>query len=159
MLEYLHLKNVGPAPEMEVELAPRLNLITGDNGLGKSFLLDVAWWALTRRWPHDLNPRLTSGYAARPTDPRREASIRFRLQSKHTGVEYESVYVPRDDVTSTGNGASSPAPSPVAGTERAGGAPPEGPPSVAHPSGRASSSSNTGHMVAFVTGAPNHPPV
>ena len=33
-----------------MELAPRLNLITGDNGLGKSFLLDVAWWALTRTW-------------------------------------------------------------------------------------------------------------
>ena len=46
MLEYLHLKNVGPAPEMEMQLAPRLNLITGDNGLGKSFLLDVAWWCL-----------------------------------------------------------------------------------------------------------------
>ena len=29
---------------------------------------NVAWWALTRRWPRDLNPRLTSGYAARPTD-------------------------------------------------------------------------------------------
>lgn len=38
------MHNVGPAPEMEVELAPRLNLITGDNGLGKSFLLDVAFW-------------------------------------------------------------------------------------------------------------------
>lgn len=46
MLKSIHLKNVGPAPEMEMELAPRLNLITGDNGLGKSFLLDVAWWAL-----------------------------------------------------------------------------------------------------------------
>jgi hypothetical protein len=50
MLEYLRLKNVGPAPEMEMELAPRLNLITGDNGLGKTFLLDVAWWVLTRTW-------------------------------------------------------------------------------------------------------------
>lgn len=50
MLELLHLKNVGPAPEMRMELASRLNLITGDNGLGKSFLLDVAWWALTRNW-------------------------------------------------------------------------------------------------------------
>ena len=47
MLEKLHLKNVGPAPELEMEFAPRVNLITGDNGLGKSFLLDVAWWALT----------------------------------------------------------------------------------------------------------------
>ena len=49
MIEYLHLENVGPAPELTMELGPRLNLITGDNGLGKSFLLDVAWWALTRR--------------------------------------------------------------------------------------------------------------
>lgn len=47
MLEYLRLENVGPAPSME--LAPRLNLLTGDNGLGKSFLLDCAWWALTQK--------------------------------------------------------------------------------------------------------------
>jgi hypothetical protein len=50
MLEYLHLKNVGPAPEMKMELAPRLNLITGDNGLGKTLLLDIAWWVLTQTW-------------------------------------------------------------------------------------------------------------
>jgi hypothetical protein len=54
MLESLHLQNVGPAPEMKMELAPRLNLITGDNGLGKSFLLDVAWWALTRTWAREM---------------------------------------------------------------------------------------------------------
>ena len=29
MLESLHLLNVGPAPEMKMELAPRLNLIRG----------------------------------------------------------------------------------------------------------------------------------
>lgn len=50
MLEFLRLQEVGPAPETELALAPRLNLITGDNGLGKSFLLDVAWWAMTRTW-------------------------------------------------------------------------------------------------------------
>ena len=66
MLEYIHLKNVGPAAEMRMELAPRLNLLTGDNGLGKSFLLDIAWWTLTRRWPKDVNPRLASGMMARP---------------------------------------------------------------------------------------------
>jgi hypothetical protein len=70
MLKYLHLTNVGPSPEMMLKLAPRLNLVTGDNGLGKSFLLDVAWWALTRRWPQDVNSKLTSGYAARPSDIR-----------------------------------------------------------------------------------------
>ncbi|MFO7563944.1 MAG: AAA family ATPase [Enhygromyxa sp.] len=50
MLERLKLRDVGPADEMQLELAPRLNIITGDNGLGKSFLLDVAWWALTGAW-------------------------------------------------------------------------------------------------------------
>ncbi len=104
MLERLHLKNVGPAPELTMELAPRLNLITGDNGLGKSFLLDVAWWALTRRWPHDINPLLTSGYAARPTDVRKPATIGFRLESKVTSVEYESTYAPRDEAWSGKSG-------------------------------------------------------
>jgi hypothetical protein len=54
MLRSIHLKNVGPAPEMTMDLAPRLNLVTGDNGLGKSFLLDVAWWALTRTWAREM---------------------------------------------------------------------------------------------------------
>jgi AAA domain, putative AbiEii toxin, Type IV TA system len=97
MLEYLRLRNVGPAPEMKMELAPRLNLITGDNGLGKSFLLDVAWWALTRKWPQDLNTKLTSGYAARPTDIKKPASIEFRVTSKTKSVTYESQYVPREE--------------------------------------------------------------
>lgn len=93
MLESLHLKNVGPASEMTMELAPRLNLITGDNGLGKSFLLDVAWWALTRKWPHDLNPRLTSGYPARPTENTRPATIAFQLNTGRTKpARYESSY-------------------------------------------------------------------
>ena len=97
MLHHLHLKNVGPAPEMRLDLGPRLNLITGDNGLGKSFLLDVTWWALTRRWPHELNHRMTSGYTARPTDPKRPASIGFELTSKSGVVGYESQYSPRDE--------------------------------------------------------------
>ena len=97
MLEYLHLKNVGPAPELTMELGSRLNLITGDNGLGKSFLLDVAWWALTRRWPHDVNGKLTSGYAAQPTDRGSPATIDFRLTSKRGHVGYTSHYSPRDE--------------------------------------------------------------
>src|SRR5207244_8728544 len=91
MLEYLHLKNVGPAPEMTLDLAPRLNLLTGDNGLGKSFLLDIAWWALTRRWPAEVNPALTTGRMARPTGPA-PASIEFRFDTVSTTETYESKF-------------------------------------------------------------------
>lgn len=52
MLEKLVLNHVGPADRLAFDpVAPRVNLLTGDNGLGKTFLLDVAWWALTRNWP------------------------------------------------------------------------------------------------------------
>ena len=97
MLEYLKLRNVGPAPEMEMRLAKRLNIITGDNGLGKTFLLDAAWWALTRKWPRELNPRLTFGYKALPTDPKRTATIEFQLTLKVKSVAYKSTWKPRDE--------------------------------------------------------------
>jgi hypothetical protein len=49
MLRALHTLNVGPAHELALTpLGARVNLLTGDNGLGKSFLLELAWWALTR---------------------------------------------------------------------------------------------------------------
>lgn len=55
MLRKLHLKGVGPAHEFgPIHFAGRLNFFTGDNGLGKSFLLDTAWWALTRTWARDV---------------------------------------------------------------------------------------------------------
>ncbi|MFL9456370.1 MULTISPECIES: AAA family ATPase [Nostocales] len=50
MLKELHLQQVGPTDRFDVEFAARLNIFTGDNGLGKSFLLDVAWWVLTGNW-------------------------------------------------------------------------------------------------------------
>jgi AAA domain, putative AbiEii toxin, Type IV TA system len=50
MLKEFHLQQVGPSNHFDVEFADRLNIFTGDNGLGKSFLLDVAWWILTGNW-------------------------------------------------------------------------------------------------------------
>ena len=92
MLEHLALDNVGPARAMQLDFAPRVNLITGDNGLGKSFLLDLAWWALTRRWPRDVNLRMTSGYPARPHNPARDARIRVGLRGQAGPVDYEAEY-------------------------------------------------------------------
>jgi hypothetical protein len=96
MLEYLRLENVGPAPSMEMEFADRINLLTGDNSLGKSFLLDCAWWALTQKWPQELNSNLTSGYKAMPRDPTKAAAIGFRVQSKTKPVEFTSKYARKD---------------------------------------------------------------
>ena len=99
MLEYLLLENTGPAHKMEIEFASRLNLLTGDNGLGKSFLLDTAWWALTQRWPREVNPRMSCGLPARPIDPAKEASISFRLSAKsgNRRVDNTLTYSQRDE--------------------------------------------------------------
>ncbi|MGE0706173.1 MAG: AAA family ATPase [Vicinamibacterales bacterium] len=70
---------------MTMDLEPRLNLITGDNGLGKSFLLDVAWWALTRTWAREIVvPK-----------PGAKAAISYAY-TKKTGPSYEftSTYEP-----------------------------------------------------------------
>lgn len=97
MLKELHLNQVGPCDSLHVHLQRRLNLITGDNGLGKSFLLDIAWWALTRRWPHDLNPALVSGYVARPTSAK-AGKIEFCVEGKrHKDLRYSSTFSPQDE--------------------------------------------------------------
>ncbi len=46
MLKFLRLGEVGPAAKLEIFLRPRLNIHTSGNGLGKSFLLDMVWWAI-----------------------------------------------------------------------------------------------------------------
>lgn len=51
MLSYLQLSEVGPFKQLTFEPGRRLNIITGDNGFGKTFLLECAWWALSGLWP------------------------------------------------------------------------------------------------------------
>lgn len=51
MLRSLTSEGIGPARRFDMTFGPRLNLVTGDNGLGKSFLLDLAWWVCARDWP------------------------------------------------------------------------------------------------------------
>jgi len=62
-LTYLGINALGPVSKAEMHLTERLNLVTGDNGLGKTFLLDCAWWALTSQW------------AGLPADPGRNAKL------------------------------------------------------------------------------------
>jgi hypothetical protein len=80
MLHHLAFRDVGPAPELSISLGPRINLITGDNGLGKTFLLEAAWWALTRTWAgYPLMPR--RGPNARPTLEYRSDAAKTKTSS------------------------------------------------------------------------------
>ncbi|MCI0471458.1 MAG: AAA family ATPase [Candidatus Aminicenantes bacterium] len=51
ILNFLQLNDVGPFRQLILEPGRRLNIITGDNSFGKSFLLECAWWALSGLWP------------------------------------------------------------------------------------------------------------
>ncbi len=66
MLKSIELHNLGPSQHMKVDFMPRLNLLTGDNGLGKTFIPDIAWWALARKWA-DLQALPDPDNSAQPT--------------------------------------------------------------------------------------------
>ena len=51
MLRKIVIENLGVFRHLSMEFAPRLNILCGTNGTGKSFLLDSVWFALTHRWP------------------------------------------------------------------------------------------------------------
>jgi hypothetical protein len=67
----LRLKNVGPAADMMIEFGQRLTILTGDNGLGKSFLLDFAWSAATGEWGKRSLP---------PPDSKTTPSVSYTLR-------------------------------------------------------------------------------
>lgn len=72
MLRTVQIAGVGPVDDLQIDLTERLNLITGDNGLGKSFILDAVWWTLTNTW------------ASVPLEPRRipaKASVTWKPES------------------------------------------------------------------------------
>ena len=95
MLKSLSLKNIGPAPFMDLDFGDRLNILTGDNGLGKSFLLDIIWWSLTRTWPAEVNPKLIAGKKAIPL-PGKKGEISFEFTGKSTkDNSYTSTFDPK----------------------------------------------------------------
>ena len=70
-LAVLHIHGTGPATDMLLRPARRLTIITGDNGLGKSFLMECAWWALTGNW---------AAHSALPTPGADDVYIEFSIQ-------------------------------------------------------------------------------
>lgn len=58
-----------------MDLADRINLFTGDNGLGKSFILDCAWYALSGHWTN------LPAYPREDAD-RYDPKISFQIESQ-----------------------------------------------------------------------------
>jgi len=80
---------------MRLDFAQRLNLLTGDNSLGKTFLLDVAWWALTQTWP---GKEEKEGMAWPLPGRRREATIASSFDAKTVSdVSHRSVFDPEKE--------------------------------------------------------------
>jgi len=88
MLKQIKLRHVGPAESMDIPFAPHLNILTGDNGLGKTFILDIAWWVLTRKW---------AGLPAWP-DPKKKGrpSIEFKVAAKNIEGMAECIHYNRN---------------------------------------------------------------
>ena len=72
IVDRLRLEHFRCFQRAEVHFAPGFNLITGDNGLGKSFLLDIAWWTSTG---------IEARYPARPQQDQDDASVVVTTES------------------------------------------------------------------------------
>lgn len=83
-LSYLATSGLGPAYRFVLEPAERLSLITGDNGLGKSFLLEAAWWALTGTWAG--RPSYPS-----PTQRNTDVEISFAIEGEHSKATRKTI--------------------------------------------------------------------
>lgn len=59
-LSSMQFENISPFDHIEVEISPRLNIFTGDNGLGKTLLLEAAWWGLSGQWTSEYLPSFTT---------------------------------------------------------------------------------------------------
>lgn len=79
MLKQFESKNVGPMMDGKLVFARKMNILTGDNSCGKSFLLDLIWFGIARCWPGDLNDRIVSGFSARPWDIKAAASLKYKF--------------------------------------------------------------------------------
>ena len=84
-VKQLEFREVGPARTLKYEPSRRLNLLIGDNSLGKTFLLDGVWWTITRNW------------IEYPAAPRRDVerslpTIQVTFDASIRNVQRRSVY-------------------------------------------------------------------
>lgn len=91
-LSKLELINVGPSDHIDISFSPRLNILTGDNGLGKTFILDCAWWALTNTWTgNEARPKYSQGS--------RNTSITYSISGKSKITQENKILFDNKNIT------------------------------------------------------------
>lgn len=89
ILSLLELEGIGPVSHLLFEPAERMNIITGDNGLGKTFILEAAWWALTGKW---------AGQAAYPNNRNlHPAKIKYLISGADKGKPQTIIYSTKEN--------------------------------------------------------------
>jgi hypothetical protein len=85
LLKSLSLTGIGPIDNFDFKPGERLNIIAGDNGLGKTFLLDCSWWALSGNWAGKaVNPRSNVRWSI--------ARIQYEIGSYNEGETIKADY-------------------------------------------------------------------
>jgi predicted ATP-dependent endonuclease of OLD family len=103
ILSYLQLNGVGPVKELCFEPNQRLNIITGDNSFGKTFLLECAWWALAGMWAgNPVYPGENAGKGDAKISFQLTAKSRSKEKRETVSFDWESQQWPK---TSPGEGA------------------------------------------------------
>ena len=87
-LSSIQLSNIGPAPNLDLHFGNRLTLIAGDNGLGKSFLLNITWHVLSQTLHR--NPVAPDIATQAPTP-----SIRYQMSVGGSGTKSGQVQFDR----------------------------------------------------------------
>lgn len=90
MLRRLTIDHVGPTDHLEADFGSRLNILTGDNSLGKSFLLDVVYRCVAYLWFRNRLPiptRLNSAvpeiaFTATTGSKNLEVSMQYHRESQ-----------------------------------------------------------------------------
>ena len=75
MLKRVEVDGIGPANGLVVEPGPGTTVVTGENGRGRTLLLDATWRAMTGAWPGETNPGLGTGQPPAPAGGRGRASV------------------------------------------------------------------------------------
>lgn len=83
MFRQIKTSNVAPFSDLELNFGTRLNLLTGDNGLGKTYLLDLIYYILSS----DLNNR-TAWMTSSLASPKIQAKYFVAHCQQETSYEY-----------------------------------------------------------------------